>query len=294
MTSSIEEPSASSIRTRTPFVDGSIAGDTGTVMVPLNRIFSRPGTLSREKRILGFTANTGTMLVQGSQASPMPSWSLSAWAESAVVGQSSSASQTPSPSVSGLPVSAGQLASEPVQTSGRSQPVLAPRQTVPAATSPSGGQSLPTPSQFSSTSQMPAAARQTAVLLASAGQSTLEPSQSSSRSQTPAARRQGVPATVTSSAGQSSAPPSQVSSTSQTPAAARHTAVLLASAGQSTLVPSQSSSRSQTPAARGQGVPATATSSAGQSAAPPSKLSATSQTPAAARPTAGRLAPGGR
>src|SRR6266446_6365925 len=219
MTSSIEEPSASSIRTRTPFVDGSIAGNTGTVMVPLNRIFSRPGTLSREKRILGFTANTGTMLVQGSQASPIPSPSPSDCVESAVVGQSSSASQTPSPSVSGLPVSAGQLASEPVQTSGRSQLVLAPRQTVPAATSASGGQSSPTPSQFSATSHSPATGRHTAVLLASAGQAALAPSQSSSRSQTPAAARHGVPAATNRSVGQSSPTPSQLSATSQMPAA---------------------------------------------------------------------------
>ena len=37
----------------------------------------------------------------GSQASPMVSPSLSAWSGSATVGQSSSASQTPSPSLSG-------------------------------------------------------------------------------------------------------------------------------------------------------------------------------------------------
>src|SRR5438876_1889167 len=170
MTSNSGAPRSSWMSTRTPLVAGSIGGDVGTMMMPLNLIFSAPGTSSRAILTFGLTVNTGTMLVQGSQASPMPSWSLSAWAESAVVGQSSSASQTPSPSVSGLPVSAGQLASEPVQTSGRSQPVLAPRQTVPAATSPSGGQSLPTPSQFSATSHSPATGRQTAVLLTSDGQ----------------------------------------------------------------------------------------------------------------------------
>src|SRR5207245_5252300 len=117
------------------------------------------------------------------------------------------------------------------------------RQGVPAAATSSAGQSSATPSQLSSTSHTPAAARHTAVLFASAGQSTLEPSQSSSRSQTPAARRQGVPAAATVSAGQSSPTPSQLSSTSQTPAAARQTAVLLASAGQVALEPPQCSSR---------------------------------------------------
>jgi len=86
----------SSTRTRTPFVDGSIGGDTGTVMMPLNLIFSRPGTVSRENLILGFTANTGTMFEHGSQASPMPSPSLSPCFPSDVAGQSSTASQMPS------------------------------------------------------------------------------------------------------------------------------------------------------------------------------------------------------
>src|SRR2546427_11321564 len=204
MTSSIEEPLLSSMRTRTPFAEGSIAGDTGTVMVPLNRIFSPPGTLSRVNRILGFTANTGTMFEHGSQASPMPSWSLSACSESGVFGQSSSASQTPSPSLSGLPVSTGQLGSDPVHSSGRSQLVAAPRQTLPAATSASGGQSLPMPSQFSATSHPPAAGRQTAGLFASDGQPALPAPQLSARSPAPAAERQTVPAATNPSGGQAS------------------------------------------------------------------------------------------
>src|SRR2546425_11762510 len=128
------------MRTRTPLVVGSIEGDVGTVMPPLNLIFSPPGTVSRVILTLGLTANTGTMFEQGSQASPMPSWSLSACSESGVFGQSSSASQTPSPSLSGLPVSAGQAASEPVHSSGRSQLAAAPRPTAPAATGAAGGQ----------------------------------------------------------------------------------------------------------------------------------------------------------
>src|SRR3989442_424924 len=268
MTSSIEEPLLSSMRARTPFAEGSIAGDTGTVMVPLNRIFSPPGTLSRVNRILGFTANTGTMFEHGSQASPMPSWSLSACSESGVFGQSSSASQTPSPSLSGLPVSTGQLGSDPVHSSGRSQLVAAPRQTVPAATSASGGQSLPMPSQSSATSHPPAAGRQTAVLFASAGQPALAPSQPSARSQPPAAARHGVPAATKASAGQSSPTPSQLSSTSQMPAAGRQTAVLFASAGQAALDPSQSASRSPTPPATPHRVPAAAKGAARRACAP--------------------------
>src|SRR5207249_5367912 len=57
----------------------------------------------------------------------------------------------------------------------------------------SGGRVSLTPSQLSATSQSPAAARQTAMLLASGGHAALAPSQVSATSQSPAAARQTVP-----------------------------------------------------------------------------------------------------
>src|SRR5438067_1637353 len=92
------------------------------------------------------------------------------------------------------------------------------RQTMPAASSASGGHVGVVPSQVSATSQMPAAVRQIAPLGAS------------------------------TSAGQSFEVPSHVSATSHAPTAARQTAVLFASGGQGADVPVQRSAGSQTPA----------------------------------------------
>src|SRR5437867_3895721 len=69
-------------------------------------------------------------------------------------------------------------------------------QAVPAAFTPSAGQSTPVPVQFSAASQSSAAARQTVLedFRASAGQVALVPVQVSAASHTPAAARQTAPA----------------------------------------------------------------------------------------------------
>src|SRR5262245_8787533 len=140
-------PVAASTITRTPLVDGSTSGVIGTpARRPLNFRRSSPGGVWRFRiRMRAFVANTGTMLVHGSQASPMPSWSLSAWEGFGTVGQLSRASQMPSPSASGAPVSAGQAALLPVQDSAMSQGPVAGRQTVEAGTRASGGQEADVP-----------------------------------------------------------------------------------------------------------------------------------------------------
>src|SRR5262245_53855247 len=129
---------------------------------------------------------------------------------------------------------------------------LVSSQLVPLGWKPSVGQSLPTPSQLSATSQTPAEARHWAVLLPSFGQSLEEPSQASAVSQTPADPRQVVPFGSTASAGHAALTPSQFSVASQVSPvlAARHTVLLgsSASAGQVRLVPSQVSTMSHTPA----------------------------------------------
>src|SRR5207253_3567702 len=86
------------------------------------------------------------------------------------------------------------------------------------------------PSQLSAASQAPTAARQTAVLFASAGQVALVPVQVSARSQTPAAARHTTVLGWKTSVGQSSELPLQLSAASQAPAAGRRTAVHFASA----------------------------------------------------------------
>jgi hypothetical protein len=82
---------------------------------------------------------------------------------------------------------------------------------------------LPTPSQLSATSQVPAAARQTLLLLASAGHATLDPVQLSAGSHVPAEARHSVPAATKASTGHVPLDPVQVSWASQTAAAARQT-----------------------------------------------------------------------
>src|SRR5262245_52170785 len=129
------------------------------------------------------------MLVHGSHASPSGSVSLLSCDVLAIVTQLSMASHTVSPSVSGWPVSAGQLGPEPVQFSATSQVLADGRHTVEEEAKVSAGQLSVSPLQLSATSQTPAEARQTAVLLASGGQPLFTPSQFSARSQTPAGAR---------------------------------------------------------------------------------------------------------
>src|SRR5262245_49110137 len=104
-----------------------------------------------------------------------------------MVGQSSWASQVPSPSPSGSPVSAGHWPLDPSQLSATSQGSdVAGRHTVPAGCTASGGHVLLEPVHVSATSQAPACARQVvpAGCLASLGQASLEPVQTSVASHT--------------------------------------------------------------------------------------------------------------
>src|SRR5438876_10467784 len=240
MASSMEPPCASVSRTRTPLAAGSIGGAVGTAILPFIRSTLLPGTLSFRILIRALVAKTGTMLVHGSHASPMPSLSLSACEGFASVRQLSNRSHTPSPSLSVARTSAGQLALVPLHCSAGSQAPVEARQMAVAGWNASGGQATEEPSQVSATSQSPAAGRQTA------------------------------PTAWYASAGQSSCTPSQLSATSHTPAAARHTAVLLASGGQAALVPSQVSATSHTPAAARHPAAAGPKASAGPSSVTPS------------------------
>src|SRR2546426_1023158 len=255
MTSSMEPPCASLSRTRRPLAAGSIDGVVGTAILPFIRSTLAPGRLRCRTLIPALVAKTGTMLVHGSHASPMPSWSLSACVGFASVRQLSSRSQTPSPSLSVAGTSAGQLALVPLHCSAGSQAPVEARQMVAAGWKASGGQATAEPSEPGARSPAPAAARPTAVLLASAGQAALVPVHVSAGSHTPAEARHSTVAGSKASAGQSLLTPSQLSATSHGPAAARHTAVLFTSAGQAALVPVQVSATSQAPAAARQTVP---------------------------------------
>src|SRR5207253_4027950 len=113
--------------------------------------------------------------------------------------------------------SGGQRAFVPLHVSGGSQPPTEARQTVPAVTKSSAGQSFPCPSQLSATSHGPAEGRQAAVLLASGGQAGLLPVQLSARSQTPANGRHSVPAGPKASGGPASPTPSHPPATSHAP-----------------------------------------------------------------------------
>src|SRR5438094_187673 len=112
------------------------------------------------------------------------------------------------------------------------------------------------PSQLSETSQVPAAGRHTAVLLASGGQSALEPVQCSCGSHTPADARHSAPA-LPAGCWQALLVPSHWS-TVQGLASLVHAVPdgCFASAGQLPLVPLQVSATSQTSAAARQVVPA--------------------------------------
>jgi hypothetical protein len=110
------------------------------------------------------------------------------------------------------------------------------------------------PLQLSGVSQTPAAARHTAVLLASAGLTFVVPSQHSARSHAPAAARQTAVFGLTASGGQFGPEPLQVSALSHAPAAARHTPpVAKPSGGQTPAL--HVSATSQGPAAGRQGLP---------------------------------------
>src|SRR5262249_60459919 len=124
---------------------------------PLTRCFASPAG-ARSLVSVSFTLSwpVGTMLVHGSQASPRPSPSASACDGFGMESQLSSASHTVSPSVSGCPVSAGQLALVPVQLSGRAQLLAAGRQTGEEGADASAGHALAPPSPPSAASQTPA------------------------------------------------------------------------------------------------------------------------------------------
>src|SRR5439155_26653905 len=97
----------------------------------------------------------------------------------------------------------------------------AARHVVPPAKKPSGGQLLLTPLQLSARSQIPADARQTAVLLMSFGHAALDPVQVSATSQTPAAARHMVPAATKPSVGQVLLTPLRLPGPPQSPAGGR-------------------------------------------------------------------------
>src|SRR5438093_1454054 len=229
----------SSSMMRTPFVAGSMGGVTGTVITPLNLRRSSPGGVFRFRILTRcLIANTGTMLLQGSHASPMPSPSLSSCAGSGLFGQSSIRPSQLSATSQGpalgrhtavLFASAGHSASVPVQVSAGSHAPAEARHSTVAGAKASAGQSSFTPSQLSATSQGPALARHSAVLFASAGQAASVPVQVSAGSHTPADGRHSTVAGAKASGGQETLVPVQVSATSQPPAAARHSVPALAS-----------------------------------------------------------------
>src|SRR6266852_1424514 len=227
-------PAASFNMTRTPLAGGSMGGEVGTVMMPLSLRRSSPGGVPRLTiLILSLLAKTGTMLVHGSHASPIPSWSLSACDGFASFGQLSSMSHTPSPSASASRTSAGQVALAPVQCSAGSHGPVDARQTEVAGSRASAGHVTEEPSQASSASQMPAAARHTtpAGWNASAGQSGPVPVQVSATSHGPANARHSTEAGLRASAGQGALVPVHVSATSQSPAAGRHSVPALEASG---------------------------------------------------------------
>src|SRR5213595_1975989 len=190
MESSTYRPCTSVSRTRTPLAAGSIGGVVGTAILPfILSAAAPPGVLRFRILILARVAKTGTTLVHGSHASPMPSWSPSACDGFASVGQLSSRSHTPSPSLSAARTSAGQLALVPLHCSAGSQAPVEARQVVAAGSKAFGGQATEEPSQVSARSHAPAAGRHTAALLVSAGHAALVPSQVSATSQAPAAAR---------------------------------------------------------------------------------------------------------
>src|SRR5207302_10359738 len=183
MASSMERSCASS-RMRTPRAAGSIGGVIGTSILPFILSTAPPGMLSFLILIPAPVAKTGTMLVHGSHASPSPSWSLSACEGFGSVGQLSSRSHTPSPSLSVARTSAGQVALVLLHCSAGSQTLVEARQMAVAGWNASGGQATEEPSQLSTTSQSPADGRQTAPegWTAAAGPAALTPAPLSAQS----------------------------------------------------------------------------------------------------------------
>ncbi len=226
--SAITVPTESCTMTRRPFVDGSSGGSYGRgtrSFFPDTMSCCFPaGCRSPFTWIFALVATRPKRSVHGSHASPRPSWSVSSWPGSATAGQTSCASQTPSPSVSGSPVSAGHAALVPVQNSGRSHAVAGARQTVAAGASTSAGHAFDVPEHCSATSHGPEAGRQTPVLFASAGHPASTPVHCSATSHGPAAGRQTVPAGASASAGHAGLVPSHVSAASHGAIGGRHTA----------------------------------------------------------------------
>lgn len=143
--------------------------------------------------------------------------------------------------------------------------------------------------QVSATSQVPADARHTVLLLRKPlpGQLALLPVQVSATSQSPAEGRQTVLPLRKLSRGQPALLPVQLSATSQDPAEGRHTraAEAKASPGQAGPLPVQVSATSQGPAAPRQTKAPLRKTSPGHAALPPEQVSATSQGPFEGRHT---------
>src|SRR4029450_5224429 len=134
-------PVASTSRKRTPLASGSIVGLVGIPVknLPKLSLSSVAGSASLLSVSFCLAGTVGTRLVHGSHASPSGSLSVLSWAVLATVTQLSMASHTVSPSVSGSPVSAGQLGPEPVQVSATSQVPVLGRQTVEGGAKPANG-----------------------------------------------------------------------------------------------------------------------------------------------------------
>jgi hypothetical protein len=130
--------------------------------------------------------------------------------------QDSTTSQMPAEPRQGAVLfrSVGQSALDPVQFSARSQTPAEARHGVDDDATPSLRQVFDTPSQDSTTSQMPAEPRQGPVLFWSLGQTELDPVQFSARSQAPAEARHGVEELAKPLAGHAPLLPLQVSCTS--------------------------------------------------------------------------------
>ena len=183
----------------------------------------------------------------------------------------------------GWKASLGQLGPVPVQVSSTSQSPAAGRQTAPAL--PAGcWQASLEPSHSSTVHGFPSLVHAVpAGLFASEGQFGPVPVQFSAGSHTPADARHWVKAERNPSAGQVVPEPVQVSTSSQGPAAARHTAPALPpGCWQLSLLPSHSSRLQGFPSLV-QAVPGGCFASAGQTVLDPVQVSARSHSPAVGR-----------
>src|SRR5207249_2088478 len=185
--------------------------------------------------------------------------------------------------VDDLKASAGHAVLEPVQVSSTSQKPAAARQTAPAF--PAGcWQSLLLPSHWSRLHGLPSLVHAVpAAVFASAGQAALVPVHCSAGSHSPVELRQTVLDDSKASAGHTVLDPAHVSSRSQAPAAARHTVPALpAGCWHATLVPSHWSAVHGLPS-EVHAVPLGDLASAGQSGPLPGQFSAGSHSPAETR-----------